>query len=148
MARVARALVEPGQILHHFSQTETANLTTQWLSVFGTKRQGVNSKAYLWHIFSAARYPCVAGPAAVQEYQQQLAQEYVVLANDGKTAFSTNLLPSKADFADYYVFPKNLAWTMAFTHEDGQLGPYFAKHMNFVGLNNDNLARLKKLRHA
>lgn len=131
MARVARALVEPGQILHHFSQTEAAHLSAQWLSVFGRKRQGINSKAYLWHIFSAGHFPCLAGAAAVRAYQQQRAQEYVVLANDGKTAFSTNLLPSKADFADYYVFPKNFAWTMAFTHEDGRLGPYFAKHVDF-----------------
>lgn len=35
---------------------------------------------------------------------------------------------------DYCVFPANLAWTMAFTHEDGWLGPYFAKHPDYSKL--------------
>ena len=35
---------------------------------------------------------------------------------------------------DYCVFPANLAWTMAFTHEDGWLGPYFARHPDYEAL--------------
>jgi hypothetical protein len=28
---------------------------------------------------------------------------------------------------DIYVWPNGLDWTMAFTHEDGWLGPYFSR---------------------
>lgn len=49
---------------------------------------------------------------------------------------------------DFYVFPSNLAWTMAFTHEDGWLGPYFARHRNFTELNKANLEKIRKLHQA
>jgi hypothetical protein len=37
---------------------------------------------------------------------------------------------------------------MAFTHEDGWLGPYFALHNDFAKLNEANLANLQKISEA
>lgn len=148
MPRMSQPLVEPGVILRHCTATEAAELRAAWLAAFGAHRHGVNAKDYLWHIFSAGRYPSVERDEAIAQYRQQRAAEYVVLSNDGRTAFATDRLPSSASLVDYYVFPPNLAWTMAFTHEAGWLGPYFAKHANFEPLNLANLAQLKKRQAA
>lgn len=140
----------PGQglVLRHYSGAEVEELAQSWLEVFGGNRQGVNTKAYLWHIFSANRYPNVGGAQALALYRQQRAAEYVVLSNDRRFAFASEVLPEPGWLSDCYVFPPNLAWTMAFTHEEGWLGPYFAQHKNFASLNEANLAQLKKAREV
>lgn len=148
MHLASQPLVEPGVILRHCTDAETADLRAAWLAAFGSNRDGVNAKDFLWHIFSSGRYPSAERDDALSQYRQQLATEYMVLSNDGKTAFATDMLPTRASPSDYYVFPLNLAWTMAFTHEAGWLGPYFAKHANFEQLNNANLAQLKKRQEA
>ena len=101
-------------------------------------KQGANIKAYRWHIFSDERYPAVSGQSALDEYRRQRACEYIVLPNDGEPAIETDLPPLEFWLEDYLVFPRNMAWTMAFTHEDGWLGPYFAKHRNFKDLSREN----------
>jgi len=140
--------VLPGDILRQYSEEEVSGLVAQWLAAFGTNRHGVNEKAFMWHIFSGARYPSLSGSAALEQYKQQVATEYIVLSNDRKVAFATNSLPESSSLSDYYVFPSNLAWTMAFTHEDGWLGPYFARHANFEQLDDANKAKLQKAREA
>jgi hypothetical protein len=47
---------------------------------------------------------------------------------------STDVLPASSSWSDYYVFPPDFAWTMAFTHEAGWLGPYFARHPDYERL--------------
>lgn len=132
------------KILHRYEPGQINALVTTWLKVFGQHRQGINTGAYLWHIFSAGRYPSIAGKAALQRYRQQLALETIVLSNDCKEAFSISGLPENCPMSDYLVFPPNLAWTMAFTHEDGWLGPYFAYHADYEKLNAVNLELLRK----
>lgn len=148
MTRDHVSLVSPGRVLRTFSEAEANQLADAWLAVFGKHRQGVNTKAYLWHVFSAGIYPSVAGMEALECYRQQIGMELVVLSNDRKLAFVTDLLPQSSSLADFYVFPQNFAWTMAFTHEDGYLGPYFARHPDFPKLNHDNQAELAKREQA
>lgn len=148
MTRIHLPLVSPGTVIRQFSEAEAGQLAADWLAVFGKNRHGANTKAYLWHVFSGARYPSSSGAAAVAEYKQQTGVGFVVLSNDRKLAFETELLPESSSCSDYYVFPPNFAWTMAFTHEDGWLGPYFARHPDFVKLNAANQSRLHKLREA
>ncbi|WP_426321394.1 DUF4275 family protein [Pseudoduganella sp. R-43] len=143
-----KEMVHPGSVVRQFSEAEASQLADDWLAVFGNNRQGANTKAYLWHVFSGARYPSIAGAEAIQQYEQQAGMEFVVLANDRKLAFVTDLLPTSSSLADYYVFPPNFAWTMAFTHEDGWLGPYFARHPDFVKLDAENQFKLEKRRQA
>ena len=146
MVHVPRPLIAPGKVIREFSEEEADRLADDWLAVFGKSRHGVNTKAYLWHVFSGARYPSSSGAAAVDQYKRQSGTEFVVLSNDRRLAFLTELLPESSSLSDYYVFPPNLAWTMAFTHEDGWLGPYFARHPNFEQLNEANQTKLKKVR--
>jgi hypothetical protein len=148
MTRKTLPLVEPGDVVREFTSTEVATLVAQWLDAFGANRDGVNAKAYLWHIFSGGRYPSLSGEVAREEYVKQIGAEFVVLSNNRKTAFVTNALPQNSSLVDYYVFPANLAWTMAFTHEEGWLGPYFARHRDFDVLNEVNVRKLRKLQQS
>lgn len=146
MTRETLQLPQPEDVLY-FSQDEVAALVNQWIDIFAINKKGVNTKAYLWHIFSASRYPSLSGQEAITEYEKLTASEYIVLSNDRKSAFATKDKPlsSTAFYPDYYVFPTNFAWIMAFTHEDGWLGPYFARHIDFVRLNQSNIEQIHKL---
>lgn len=139
-------LVAPGAVIHRYTATEATRFANEWLAVFGAKRNGINTHAFLWHVFSAARYPCLHGDAAIEEYKRQSGVEFVILSNDRTLAVLTDTLPASSSLSDYYVFPPNLAWTMAFTHEDGYLGPYFARHPHYAQLNQVNLATMQKAR--
>lgn len=145
MSRPKRPLtVTPGTILRELDSVDTEGFVEAWLKSYGADRHGVNAKAFLWHIFSAERYPALSGREALAEYEKQVAPEYVVLSNDRDRAFETDALPQGCSFYDYQVFPRNLAWTMAFTHEDGWLGPYFAVHRRYAALDAENRRRIQK----
>lgn len=139
---------QSGHIIREYSATQVADLVALWVKAFCANRQGVNTKAYLWHIFSSGRHHAVSGDEALAQYQQHSAPEYIVLSNDRKVAFATDTRPDACPFSDYYVFPANMAWTIAFTHEAGWLGPYFARHKDFAVLNEANLSKLRKAREA
>jgi hypothetical protein len=135
--------VGPGRLLRRFTEDEALELTDQWVNVYAQHAQGANLKAYLWHTFSFGAYPSVCKREAELLYEQQLATELVVLSNDRRSALLTDALPTRCDATDYLVFPTNLAWTMAFTHEDGWLGPYFAKHAAYDALVAQDLERAR-----
>lgn len=148
MARIEYPLVAPGTVVRVFGDAEIQQLVSDWLAVFGRNRNGVNTNSYLWHVFSGGRYPSVADGAAVEAYKQQTGAEFIVLSNYRDVAFLTELRPESSPLVDYYVFPPNLAWTMAFTHEAGWLGPYFARHPDYSALNAANQARLRNAAEA
>jgi hypothetical protein len=135
--------VEPGRLLRRFTKDEALELTDRWIDVYARHAQGANIKAYLWHTFSSGAYPSVCKQEAALLYTQQIAAELIVLSNDRRSALLTDALPIRCDAADYLVFPTNFAWTMAFTHEDGWLGPYFAKHAAYDALVAQEIARVR-----
>lgn len=139
--------VEPGKVLDQLGQDETEAFAKSWVAVFGQK-PAPHMTDYLWHVFSYGSYPSVALQDALLAYASATSPEYVVLSNDGDEAFITDQRPTSCSFRDYYVFPKNLAWTMAFTHEDGWLGPFFATHGDFDKLNGENLTGVRKAEDA
>jgi hypothetical protein len=137
--------VEPGRIVRTFTQGEASALADAWLDVFGQDSAGANTRDYLWHVFSGRRYPALDLAAAHDAYKQETCADYVVLSNDRDEAFVTDLRPTATPMHDWLVFPSNFAWTMVFTHEAGWLGPYFAKHPDYVRLKAAEASRLKKL---
>lgn len=148
MSRKKPLTVSPGKIIRVYTETEAAKLTADWIAVFCKGRKGASNESFLWHVFSGGRYPSIEGNAALNRYKAQVGTEFVVLCNDRKIAFLTDRLPESASLFDYYVFPPNLAWTMAFTHEAGWLGPYFARHRDAATLDRDNEAAVRKVQKA
>lgn len=138
--------VEPGRVLRRFTEDETRKLVEQWIGTYAQNAQGANLRAYLWHTFSFGAYPSVCKHEAEILYKQQVATEVVVLSNDRLSALLTDTLPMKCNVMDYLVVPVNFAWSMAFTHEDGWLGPYFAKHENYDALVLQGLERARAQR--
>ena len=136
--------ISPGKVTHVYSAEETADIDKAWVNLYCKDKQGANIKDYRWHIFSFERYPSLSGDEALAQYKKQKACEYIVLSNDGEPAIETDTLPYESDLRDFLVFPRNMAWTMAFTHEDGWLGPYFAKHRDYEKLSLENERLLKQ----
>jgi hypothetical protein len=126
--------VGPGRILRRFTEQEARQLLNEWIDVYAKNAQGANIEAFLWHTFSAGAFPSVCKREAELLYAEQVASEIVVLSNDRVSALLTDSLPTRCNVSDYLVFPKSFAWSMAFTHEGGWLGPYFAKHARYDAL--------------
>lgn len=136
--------LKPDKIIKVFSEEETSHIEKEWIATFCKKKEGVNIRSYKWHIFSSKKFPSLEGDQAKEEYQKHSAVEYIILPNDFGEAILTSQRPVSCDLQDYYVFPRNMAWTMAFTHEEGWMGPYFARHENYEALNMKNEKEIDK----
>lgn len=139
MEKKARASFEEfplkaNSILQTYSEAEAQQWAERWCGVYARGKRAPGLKQYLWHTFSWDAYPSVSGAEAKRLYAQHSWSEVVVLSNDRQTAVRSAELPAGNGCDDFYVFPADLAWTMAFTHEEGWLGPYFAKHPNYEAL--------------
>jgi hypothetical protein len=92
--------------------------------------------------------PAYPEKAARVAYAKEVAASYLVLSNSRNSALVTTERPIQCSDFDWYVFPPNFAWTMAFTHEEGWLGPYFARHPLYDQLNRENFKALRKAEQA
>lgn len=126
--------LQPMSILQAFSKAESLEWAECWRGVYASGKRASGMSRFLWHTFSEGMYPSASGEAAKELYLAHDFSDVIVFSNDRKTAFRMASLPVADRVIDFYVFPPDLAWTMAFTHEDGWLGPYFAKHPNYEAL--------------
>jgi hypothetical protein len=140
--------VGPGEVLRRLAAEESEQLCGQWELAYPADRDGIHIEQFMWHVFSFNRYPNVDRAAALAEYEKQAAPKYLVLANDRNEGLITDLRPTAVSIADYLVCPLNWAWTMAFTHEDEDLGPYFAVHRDYDRLQAVNVKGMRKRREA
>ena len=137
--------VGQGRVIRRFTEEEARQLVRGWIDVYAKNAEGANIEAFLWHAFSSGAFPSVCKREAELRYAEQVASEIVVLSNDRVSALLTDSLPTQCSVSDYLVFPKNLAWSMAFTHEDGWLGPYFAKNSRYDSLVAENIRRSRDM---
>lgn len=133
------------EIIETFSEKESREIEARWMNVFCKNKQSYTTKDYRWHIFSGGGYPAAEADDAKKMYSEHSAESYCVMYNNGSTIDLVKEKPSDLNHKDVYVFPKNMSWTMAFTHEEGWLGPYFAKHPNYIELEKENEAYKIKL---
>ncbi len=138
--------LSPGMVLQILDEEEADLVIQDWLRAFASKRSGCRIKDFKWHLFSGGFYEAEEGGKAEAAYLSHVAENYLVIDNDESVVFLTDQRPEKVDLSDYYVCPRNMAWTMAFTHEDGWLGPYFAKHPQYQKLEKENLAYIEKVK--
>ncbi len=144
-------VISPGVVLEIFEEEEATRVIEDWLGVFARRRSGCRIKDFKWHLFSGGIYEAVEGSKAEAAYRSHVAENYLVIDNDESVVLLTDLRPDEVGLSDYYVCPRNMAWTMAFTHEDGWLGPYFARHPQYELLEQENLAymeKVKQIEHA
>ena len=85
-----------------------------------------------WHVFSYKHARALAREHAMLAYAKVgAASRFVVCPHDERLPAFEIVGASLPDFRnsglDIYVWPDDLAWTMAFTHEDGSFGPYFSR---------------------
>jgi hypothetical protein len=85
-----------------------------------------------WHVFSYDHARALAGEKACLAYVAVSSpSRYFVCPQDEAFPAFEIVDASLADFRnsglDIYVWPEGFTWTMAFTHEDGWLGPYFSR---------------------
>jgi hypothetical protein len=142
--RRTQLTVAPGQVLTTLSKEEVRALCREWESAYPADRDGIHVSRFAWHVFSSKRHPSVSGEAALAEYLRHESAKYVVLSNDRDQGLITDQRPATVSISDYLVCPPNWAWTMAFTHEDGWLGPYFARHRDYEKLEVENRAGVRK----
>ena len=137
-------------VIKELSHDNEIHMMELWEKSFCNISKSDKETIYLdqfkWHIFSYEKHPALEGDDAIGEYNKQIAREFYVIPEPPpyhqEKAFITNTLPDANlanELIDFYVFPKNLAWTMAFTHEYAWMGPYFAKHQNYDKLNAKNI---------
>lgn len=100
--------VKPGNVLRVYTKKETSAFEKEWMQTFCKNKQGANTNACKWHIFSYEKYPAISGDKAFDKYMQQKAIEYIVLSNDSDLAIATDKLPTECNIMDYYIFPKNM----------------------------------------
>ncbi len=129
---------EPHDLVKLFDESETDEIEKQWMFIFCKNKQGYNTKAFKWHIFSGGAFPALDAEKAHEAYGGVNETQYIVMGNDHEQAILVGSKPMSCNLSDYYVFPANMAWTMAFTHEEGWLGPYFARHPNNKKLESEN----------
>jgi hypothetical protein len=86
-------------------------------------------QGFRWHGFSYGIEKCRAGKEALEQYLAQWPSHYYIF-NEALTfclKCKSEVYPDlSARVADLYVIHHNLKWTMVFTHEQPQLGSYFA----------------------
>lgn len=84
-----------------------------------------------WHAYSFDFVAAEDGDAALAAYTSQPDREVLVIPENWSRSgcgvrCRGDTLPTFAGHRDdLYVFPPSLAWSMAFTHEQPWLGPFF-----------------------
>lgn len=123
-------------------EPKKSEIISKWCQLFCPTYGGVG---FMWESLR----PDVDGKSAYEIYLYQKARGYIVVHEQGSLGsnkmYSSSSLPKldiDKDLIDLHVFPKNMAWSMAFTHEMGKggmfLGPYFIKNKKYNSLNRAN----------
>ncbi|MDK9683270.1 MULTISPECIES: hypothetical protein [Pseudoalteromonas] len=129
---------------------DAAKVAFQWLKCFcphlTSFSEFVKGKSYLWDELKEF----TSNDEALTDFSSHQALNYYIMPDYFKpgedSIYVTNKKPQgNLHRQDFHVFPKNFAWSMAFTHEDGWLGPKFVKYTNYQQLNNLNIKAVNEV---
>ena len=114
--------------------TEHDRITEQWRLVFARDVKNATGEwihnRFRWHGFSFDYQKSIRGTEALDAYQRQWSAPFFIFDEEGTWSYSctSNAYPDFSSFgADIYVAHKNMKWTMAFTHEQPDIGPFFVE---------------------
>jgi hypothetical protein len=112
---------------------EVWSLQQSWREVYAAGLRDQTGRwtlrGYDWHVFSFGYHPCEEGNRAWRSYQTIDAPTYLVISGWIKETFGfrcTGKLPDLEIGVDAIVTADGFDWCMAFTHERGSHGPFFA----------------------
>ena len=120
--------------LRSLSPSAMKALAERWFSAFAPNvRKAKNVDVYLgyrWHGFSYEMEPHIAGSDALAKYLKKRGP-FIVFDEDGGFALlcdqNSGVPPDLTSLGDdLYVCDPDCTWTMAFTHEQPEVGPYFS----------------------
>ena len=137
--------IEPQGELQVLPSEEAQKLEDTWEAILFSKVRFRSKKEGILEALSE-RYPSLSGNEATQLYEAHRSLEYVVLdlAPAGKGAGISLNKPEDVNCSEYCVFPPNMAWIYACTHEGDWWGPFFARHPEYKKLNRRNELDIKK----
>jgi len=136
MTELKTLLEETGTELKPLNQQEQWKLKQKWRENYS---QGVKERTgkwihngFDWHAFSYGFATASSGEKAFAEYRAVCAKDFFVVPEDfsgqiGYRCYGISLPDLSSLGDDLYVFPPSMEWTMAFTHEGPDIGPYFAR---------------------
>ncbi|MEL6339155.1 MAG: hypothetical protein AAFQ65_04560 [Myxococcota bacterium] len=86
---------------------------------------------HAWSSFNDSYFPATRGDAAMADYLEEDPATLLVLPDDENTLgfeINSSCIPTfENTFLDVYVVPPDMNWTMVFTHEHPEIGPFFAR---------------------
>ncbi len=116
------------------SQSAREHVEERWRLAFAQNVKKTTGawvhKRFRWHGFSFEFQKAITGAAALNAYRSQWAAPYVLFDEEGHWSYdcTSGNYPDFTSFAaDIYVAHHNMKWTMAFTHEQPDIGPFFAE---------------------
>lgn len=116
------------------SPEEKSGVHKRWLEAYAAKvKRATGSWIYngfRWHGFSWDHEAALEGDSALKTYLAQWSAPYVIFDEEGNWSYGcrSERYPDFTHFgADIYVAHHNMKWTMAFTHEQPHIGPFFAE---------------------
>jgi hypothetical protein len=134
--RVVSLLNASGGEVEVLSEADAKKLSLRWLDAYSKPvKQKTGSwvfNGFLWHAFSFEFSPARQGAEALCLYALERKRELIVLQEPDHVPAAAWLreLPApdlSALGLDLYVFPESLRWTMAFTHEQPEIGPFYSR---------------------
>jgi hypothetical protein len=110
----------------------------QWRHVYAARLHATTGRwrwrEYDWHVFSYQHARALSGAKAVPEYLRHAAPVLIIIPEESSSPDLPAIRLSGARLPrfegaglDVLVWPEDLTWTMAFTHEEGCFGPYFSR---------------------
>lgn len=125
-------------------QSNSLSIFQEWKATFCPELDVKRSNKYAWE--------SIIGTSTLEKAESDFDTHesiyYYVLAEPRKGNIEVGVTKYKPKCTsnykyDFYTFPKNMAWCMCFTHEDGWLGPIFVKHKNYNKLQKKNVESIE-----
>ena len=134
MSEISDFLREFGVTCTAMSREDSQEFERRWLETFASHVKAHHDKwiyrGFRWHGFSYNLQPYdKRGLRAIDTYLAQWPTRYIVFDEDLTEClmFESERYPDLSPLGiDIYVTHANLKWTMVFTHEQPDIGPYFA----------------------
>ncbi|MEO0461385.1 MAG: hypothetical protein AAF219_11125 [Myxococcota bacterium] len=122
-------------VIRELSQKQTWQFLQKWRELYcGNLHRQTGSwtgrGSHSWSTFNDSYFPSRHGEGALTEYKTQSGEGLLVLVEDqhssGFEVVSKRPPTFENTFLDVYVTPHSMPWTMVFTHEHPEIGPFFA----------------------